>query len=261
MFMTMARVLAWLAGDHLSGRAGVAAPAPDVAGASFPMLVGDDSFMCECTGESYRWQALQAIARNEIGQSALVFCMADLVPEPLNPHDANAVGVWIEGAHVAFIPKGLAPAVGAAISSAGLARVMVRAVITKGLRTPERYYSFRVELDFDPKSPSFAAGPRPAVSRGTAHVRLPSDGSAGERWRVWLDQEVLDVVEAGYGLMSWTTPHWDTVNFYAENEQRIGLGYCVLKLPKRAGLETFSALVEKVDGRFAEVRLVNPAVA
>ncbi|MEJ7817801.1 MAG: HIRAN domain-containing protein [Thermoleophilaceae bacterium] len=57
-------------------------------------------------GESHYQDALRAISgQGEIRHDT----EARLIPEPDNPHDANAVRVEIDGAKVGYLPRDLAP--------------------------------------------------------------------------------------------------------------------------------------------------------
>jgi hypothetical protein len=48
----------------------------------------------EVARESYYQDALEKVCGGRSGNSAYLSCVAELVPEPDNPYDANAVAVW-----------------------------------------------------------------------------------------------------------------------------------------------------------------------
>ena len=59
-------------------------------------------------GESHYQDALRELAGDETRLEAT----AALIPEPDNPHDANAVRVEIDGKKVGYLPRDVAPAYG-----------------------------------------------------------------------------------------------------------------------------------------------------
>src|SRR5665811_2274272 len=71
-------------------------------GMEVTVLDGGDSL--EVRGESYHQDELRFIVEN-IGREV----PAILVPEPQNPHDSNAVAVWVAGLLVGHLPRELAP--------------------------------------------------------------------------------------------------------------------------------------------------------
>ena len=71
-------------------------------------------------GESHYQEALRALAPAAGGESVRLGTEAVLVPEPDNPHDANAVRVEIAGSLVGYLPRAEAAAYAAML--AGLAR-------------------------------------------------------------------------------------------------------------------------------------------
>lgn len=60
-------------------------------------------------GESFRQDNLWAVcgAKNT-GAPVAVECIAELVPEPENPHDPRAIRVDVKGQHVGYLPRGSA---------------------------------------------------------------------------------------------------------------------------------------------------------
>lgn len=66
----------------------------------------------DVVGESYHRAALRAVMGIDPStRHGMWIGTATLVPEPSNPHDPNAVAVVIDGHHVGYIPRELAPSV------------------------------------------------------------------------------------------------------------------------------------------------------
>ena len=65
-------------------------------------------------GESHYQEALHAIAGTAGGEVRLETTAA-LIPEPSNPHDANAVRVEIDGRLVGYLPRTFAVSYGAVV--------------------------------------------------------------------------------------------------------------------------------------------------
>jgi len=59
----------------------------------------------EVAGESYHSEALQRVLGSVGEQGRELICVAELVPEPTNPHDKNAVQVQIDGRLVGHLPR------------------------------------------------------------------------------------------------------------------------------------------------------------
>lgn len=55
-------------------------------------------------GEGYRQDDLRSVAGMENGVRTVEYVTAQLVPEPTNPHDRDAIRVLVGGAHVGYIP-------------------------------------------------------------------------------------------------------------------------------------------------------------
>jgi len=66
------------------------------------------------------WTAVDG-AKSELKRSLRVRTLAMLVPEPRNPHDPNAVAVFIDGRHVGYVPRDPAAALSRRIRALGAA--------------------------------------------------------------------------------------------------------------------------------------------
>ena len=46
----------------------------------------------------------QEVLRGLIGVQTKVYLVADLIPHPDNEHDPNAIGVWVGGSQIGWVP-------------------------------------------------------------------------------------------------------------------------------------------------------------
>jgi hypothetical protein len=74
----------------------------------------DGRELVNVAGESHYQDALREIAGQDDGEVRLETTAA-LIPEPSNPHDANAVRVEIDGRLVGYLPRASAVAYGALV--------------------------------------------------------------------------------------------------------------------------------------------------
>jgi len=77
----------------------------------------------EVVGESHYQPAIRAACNWKPGTDTLFYCTAELVPEPTNPYDRNAIKVTINGVCVGHLSRQdavtLGPAIRAAIKHQG----------------------------------------------------------------------------------------------------------------------------------------------
>jgi hypothetical protein len=82
---------------------------------------GDE--LINVVGESHYQPAIRAACGAGINEEVLFECFAELVPEPSNPYDSNAVKVLIDGRQVGHLSRSdaveLGPAIVAAREAAG----------------------------------------------------------------------------------------------------------------------------------------------
>ena len=69
-------------------------------------------------GESHYQPALLGACDARPGEPVTHDCTAVLVPEPTNPHDPNAVMVWVDGNRVAYLSRSDALAYGPTVRAA-----------------------------------------------------------------------------------------------------------------------------------------------
>jgi hypothetical protein len=136
--------------DPARGRRG-AAPAARSAPVSAHLHAGDDDL--EIVGEASYQDALWAICRETLGERVRHQVVAVLVPEPQNPHDANAIAVQIDGHLVGYFAREDAflygPGLHALMSRCG-GYVALRGVIVGGGYYPDGPGRLGVWLDHDP---------------------------------------------------------------------------------------------------------------
>lgn len=193
-------------------------------------------YKVKVAGSSYHRQAIEQIARNPDGLRALAFCTAYLVPEDDNEYDAYAVKVVVEGKVVGYLAKDYARTYRAFFSELQppVPTTVVSAAITGGQRVDGREYEYSVELDIPDslKIYQVSGPPEEQVVRANGFP-LPVDVGAGRyEVKVWVPVADWDELHRTRGVQEWTTDAWSTVNFYAENRQRAGLGFKLYELPK-----------------------------
>lgn len=91
-----------------------------------PSLVGDGTFQLKAVGTSYRQHELNMMFGPKKPRGVKELVVAELIPEPDNPYDANAVAVVIDDQHVGYLSRADA----AALRNAGVA---ARALMADGL--------------------------------------------------------------------------------------------------------------------------------
>lgn len=116
---------------------------------------GDGSYETEIVGESHYQDALRAIAGPEAPSGHQLEVRAQLIPEPSNPHDGNAVAVFINGQKVGYLARDLAAVWTALLIRRGhpSATMEVDALITGGWRreradgsVSEGHYGVKLDL-------------------------------------------------------------------------------------------------------------------
>ncbi len=115
-----------------------------------PLYVeGEGDFSFEIVGESYYQDALGSIAGPKTEDSKEVFCEAILVCEPDNPHDSNAIAVFISDKKVGHLSRidALAYRKSMAKRFKDVPLVKVDAVIVGGWLRDDSEGSFGVKLD------------------------------------------------------------------------------------------------------------------
>lgn len=95
----------------------------------------ENSFPMEVVGESGFQDALVAISGGHNRYGHYLPCEAEIMREPSNPHDPNAVVVLIEGRKVGYLAREQAARVSAQMVTDGVQAVRCGAQITGGWRT------------------------------------------------------------------------------------------------------------------------------
>jgi len=109
-------------------------------------------FMFDVVGESYCRDGLMGHIRNSTPderQEGEIYKMADLVFEPTNEFDPNAIAVYMHGPRVGYIPRSSGDAVGAVMRKAyamGANRILVWAVIGWDTNNPQPPIGVKLNL-------------------------------------------------------------------------------------------------------------------
>lgn len=194
------------------------------------------AFKITVAGTSRYRSAIAAIAQNPPNTHSLVICLAYLVPDDQNPHDANAVKVMIEGRTVGHLSASFAKSYRSYLSElpSHIEHVSVAAAITNGLVTKDRAYEYTIEVDIPDhlKIHALSAPMDDEIVRvnGYAPLQPAADGSYFAK--VWVPTANFDELHKSRAVDEWTTDAWESVNFYARNRQGIGLGLKVYELTK-----------------------------
>lgn len=196
------------------------------------------TFQVPMIGDAHGRDVIAGIAQNKPGKTAMAFCTARLVPENLNPHDPNAVAVFIENARVGYLARERAAELRAALARldhAHLPQTTCDAVILNGLVADGKAYDYSVELDLDLIStlPQLSFPQFAEVVRRDPTPPLQTRGTGLFEVTVWLPHAAIHDLDNLQRVKSWTTEHWDTVNYYLRNTRGIGLGHKVMAVPKK----------------------------
>ena len=217
-------------------------------------------------GTSNYEPAIAAIAQNPKGKNALVFCTASLVPENTNAYDLNAVMVVIDGQTVGYLPREYAKVFRSYFEKFGLPIQVTTcdAVISNGLKTEDRQYGYSIELDINLEPSALTQGypTYPCLDKRDSTPSLRKQYDGRYLIEVRLEQGVREDMREC--VDSWTTDHWDEINYYFPNSKNIGLGHKLFGVPKTLHGQLFGeyepeVLIESLVGRTAVIAM-KPAV-
>lgn len=221
-------------------------------------------YSLRAVGTSYYCDQIEAVAQNTDGKSALTFCTAELVPEANNEADVNAIAVHIHGKKVAHLSREFASKFRGFLKQlpSELQITTVEAVILNGLRTEDKAYEYSIELDF-PDTLKISTEPVRDINEiirinGYPPIELQPNGTYSVK--VWVPTSNLNDLDKNKTVETWSTEKWNTVNFYALNRQRLGLGFKIYELKKQEYIRFFGetdpeCLLEIGDTRIALLRI------
>lgn len=108
-------------------------------------------YSAQVVGESHYQPALEAIAGPKTPARKAFACQAQLIREPSNPYDANAVRVDIDGRTVGYLSRTLAEDVADCVEDRGErgAAIMCPAMIVGGWRDGADEGAYGVRLDLE----------------------------------------------------------------------------------------------------------------
>lgn len=216
-------------------------------------------------GASFHESVIADLAQNPPGKEALVFCTALLQPVGRNPHDANAVEVWIEGRPVGFLPRDFASDYRNFFKKFGLPLLDTTcdAAISNGLLFEGKQYAYSIELDIplNPDTPPAHLAPTyPELYRAHPEPQFLRQADGSYLVTVRLRPDALENMHRRREVFTWTADSWTTVNYYLNNRQSIGLGFKLFEIEKGLnermfGKEEPAAQVVAIEGRMATIQL------
>ena len=226
------------------------------------------AFSVSVVGTSYYRDAIAKLVQNLPGERSLVSCTASFVPENSNIHDSNAVMVMIEGEKVGYLLRKYAVIFRSYFEKFGLTMQVTTcdALISNHIEEHGAQDTYRIALDLakEPMAPTAIAPTYPIIERRELIPDPPLFLSKQDDGRyfveVCLDDGIFNDMDRERRVMTWTTDHWDTINYYLCNKKNAGLGHLLLEVPKRTHKELFGdkepdAKLEVVKGRMALVSL------
>lgn len=218
-------------------------------------------FELKTVGASYYHDSIAKIAKNPIGENALVFCTATLVPDDKNTYDSNAVKVLIESEHVGYLSRESAVTFRSYFKNFELnvQTTTCDAVISAGVKTPEKTYEYIIELDIpnNPISPTAIVPTYPKPDRRDALATLRQQSNGTYLITVYLDQYALDDMHKEKRIHMWTADHWDSINYYMMNSKSIGLGHKLFEIPKAEHNKIFGNIVPSARSIISNAHLVS----
>jgi hypothetical protein len=222
------------------------------------------TFQVAVAGTSHYRTAIESIASNKQGRSALAICLAYLEFDNQNQYDQSAVRIIVCGQLVGHLPASYAKTYRSYLSELPphIKHVSAAAAITGGMRTNDRAYEYTIELDI-PESLKMYPLNEPMsdeVVRVNGYPPLTESSAGVYTAKVWVPTPDFSDLHKQRHVHEWTTDSWDTVNFYALNRKSAGLGYKLYEVPKDEHARLFngqptSATLELGKGRFATLRI------
>lgn len=191
-------------------------------------------FPVKIVGAHFYHSDIARIARNKVGCNALVFCTALLIPEENNFHDSNAILIKIDSEKVGHLSRDLALEFRNRLAIQGLTgqTTTCDAVISGGIETPDKTYDYIIELDLDISTEPTSANPTyPSIERRET-CDLVRQGDRRYLIKVWLEAGVLENMHKSKSIDTWTTDHWDTIDYYVSHTKNCGLGHKLFSIPK-----------------------------
>ena len=112
-------------------------------------MEGDGDFEFDVVGEASYQDALDRITGGKTDAGHEHECLATLIREPHNPHDSNAIAVFIEGRKVGYIARREASAISEMMDRNGFDRFTADAMIVGGWDRGSRgqaHYGVKLDL-------------------------------------------------------------------------------------------------------------------
>jgi hypothetical protein len=211
-------------------------PAPGLVDPTDVPLGGDEALYV--VGESYRQEALWTLVGGTRQEGVRVECVAQLIPEPENPYDRNAIAVFIEGEHVGYLSRSDAAAylggLTHLIDESPNSRVTLHGWICGGGLREDGLGRLGVFLDHDPEDFGVVDEPPPhrtladlpkgyGFRTGFSEARTTDleDDSYDLSWFDSLSQSVPEAVVQLKTLLASVDDPIDRHYMYAELEHRL----------------------------------------
>ena len=222
------------------------------------------TFKVTVAGTSHYRGEIAAIALNPNNVSALVICLAYLVPDSQNIHDSNAIRVVIEGQTVGYLASDYAKIYRSFSHQlpSHIKHISVAAAITNGMMTKDKTYEYTVELDIPEslKLHPLSKHMDYEVTRVNGYVPLQKESDGIYFAPVWVPTPDFDELNKSRIVKEWTSESWNSIGYFAMNSQGIGRGFKVYELSKSQYKKLFKNGPTKGQllldsGRFAKLRI------
>lgn len=143
-----------------------------------PQLPSARAFRFEIVGESFYQDELDRIAGGKTEEGHNLKVEAELVPEPNNPKDRNAVAVRIQGATVGYLPRHRAEQFLDLYPNGGWCRAAIRGGWA-GRRGEDGHYGVKLDLSLPAAEQRSSRQPEPSGCASSLLVAiLIAGGSA-----------------------------------------------------------------------------------
>jgi hypothetical protein len=233
------------------------APSPPPATTVKATLYSGDETL-EVVGESHYQDALWAIAGGRQLERVRYETYALLVPDPENPHDANAIEILIAGQLVGFLSRHDAvryrPGLLKLMSESPTPLIALHAVVVGGGQRADGLGYLGVFLDHDPDDFGL---PRHHVSHGQlrtgVHEALETDLADGTHPLSWfgrLAEDDIAAVDELSVLLKDTSDPFERHYLFCELEHR--LYRCRTKIA--SALDQFDVVCEQHHGEMGSIR-------
>ncbi|MDI4633322.1 hypothetical protein J7U46_09710 [Pelomonas sp. V22] len=176
-------------------------------------------YQLDAVGESFNYEALNSFEWPKGFDGAVVLCAAQLVHQPENEHDGNAVAIFIDDLHVGHLSRMDAVAYHQRVQALGLSnRTTWANCLISGSHLEDEQRRFSVQLDMDFESDVlFDAGlahDQRLILPKLTPVFIRSNGY-GFAAVSWLPLSAVNTCRPGDRLKVWRKPDSDELFLFA----------------------------------------------